>query len=298
MASGRIGSPGLGRVREAGNSGVRRRRVDLASLAVLPAGLVVVLLAQFIEGGAIRSLLQGPAALIVFGGTCAAVLVSHSPSEVWRALRAAARTFANMPDDENATELATSMVGYAIRAQRNGLLTLDGDLDAIENPFLRTGLSLIVDGASTDQVKDALAVERMAREREEDAPARVFDAAAGYAPTLGILGAVLGLIQVMEHLGEPGALGSGIAVAFVATVYGVGSANLLFLPIAGRLREHAAAAAHCRDLIEEGLYALEQRLSPRLVAQRMRTLAPDMPRIEDIASRVAQAAAPAARMSA
>jgi chemotaxis protein MotA len=121
-------------------------------------------------------------------------------------------------------------------------------------------------------LRDVVATERRARDADDEAPARVFEAAAGYAPTLGILGAVLGLIQVMQHLSEPGALGAGIATAFVATIYGVGSANLLFLPIAGRMRERAETASRRRDLIAEALFSIHARMNPRMVAQKLKAL--------------------------
>jgi chemotaxis protein MotA len=262
---------------------VKKRRLDLPSLAVLPAGVALVLLAQRLEGGAIHSLLQGPAALIVFGGTLAALLISYSPREVRRAIAAAARTFVRVEADSK--QLTAALVGYAVRLQRRGLLSLDAEVDGIEDPFLRGGLSLVVDGVPMGQLRDVLAAGRAASAADDEAPARVFEAAAGYAPTLGILGAVLGLIQVMEHLNQPGALGSGIAVAFVSTVYGVGAANLLFLPLAGRVRERAAAADRRRELITEGLFALHQRMNPRVVAQRLRAFADDAPRAEEMAAR-------------
>jgi chemotaxis protein MotA len=247
-----------------------RPRLDLRSLAVLPAGVAVVLLAQLLEGGVVRSLVQGPAALIVFGGTCAAVLITFSPADVWRAAKAAARTFVRPEDDDAA--MAARLVAYAVRIRRDGVLALEADVERITDPYLRTGLSLVVDGVSLPQLKDVLDAMRAATEADEDRPARVFEAAGGYAPTLGILGAVLGLIQVMEHLTQPGAIGSGIAVAFVATIYGVGGANLLFLPIAGRLREEATAADRRRELITEGIVALHQRLNPRMVARHLSSL--------------------------
>jgi chemotaxis protein MotA len=168
--------------------------------------------------------------------------------------------------------LAARLVALAGRAHRKGLMSLESDLSSIEDHFLRDGLTLIVDGIALEGLRDVVAMERRARDADEEAPARVFEAAAGYAPTLGILGAVLGLIQVMQHLSEPGALGAGIAVAFVATVYGVGSANLLFLPIAGRMRERAANASRRRDLIAEALFAIHARMNPRLVAQKLKVL--------------------------
>lgn len=151
-------------------------------------------------------------------------------------------------------------------------MSLEAEIDEIDHPLLRDGLALIVDGTSIEILRDMVATERRARDADEELPARVFEAAAGYAPTLGILGAVLGLIEVMHHLSEPAALGSGIAVAFVATVYGVGGANLLFLPLAGRLRERAAAASRRRDLVAEALFAIHARTNPRLVAHKLRVL--------------------------
>jgi len=248
----------------------RKRTLDLGSLATLPLGIVIVVAAQLLEGGAPRSLLQGAAGLIVFGGTTAAVLISYSPREVVRAVRAVARTFERLTDDTDA--LIARLIAISSRAHRKGLMSLEADLGDLDNRFLRDGLTLIVDGVSIETLRDMVTVERRAREADEELPARVFEAAAGYAPTLGILGAVLGLIEVMQHLSEPAALGSGIAVAFVATVYGVGAANLIFLPLAGRLRERGATAVRNRDLVAEALFAIHARTNPRLVAQKLKVL--------------------------
>jgi chemotaxis protein MotA len=265
------------------------RRLDAASLAILPAGILIVLAAQLLEGGTARSLVQGPAALIVFGGTAAALLISYSPRQVLRAIRAAAATFT--VEGEDMPALVSRFVGYGVRSHRKGLLSLDSEIEAVEDPFLKSGLSLVVDGVAQEQLEVVLDAWRSAQASHDEAPARVFDAAAGYAPTLGILGAVLGLIHVMQNLAQPSALGSGIAVAFVATVYGVGAANLLFLPIAGRLRERAARAARRRELVTEGLLALHQRMHPRVMAHRLRAFETDTGGPADAASRPAEAAA-------
>jgi chemotaxis protein MotA len=249
---------------------IRKRRLDIASILTLPLGIAVVIGAQLIEGGSPRSLVQAAAGLIVFGGTLAAVLVSYSPREVMRAIRAVAETFRVAEDTTDV--LAQRLVGIAGRAHRKGVMALENELGAIEDVFLRDGLMLVVDGIAIEALRDVIATERRARDADDEAPARVFEAAAGYAPTLGILGAVLGLIQVMQHLSQPGALGSGIAVAFVATVYGVGSANLLFLPLAGRMRERAAFGSRRRDLIAEALFAIHARMNPRLVAHKLKAL--------------------------
>ncbi|HEV8316266.1 MAG TPA: flagellar motor protein [Vicinamibacterales bacterium] len=278
------------------SSGHGRRRLDLASILALPVGIIVVLVGQAIEGGAMRSLLQGAAALIVFGGTLGAVLISFSPAEVWRAVRAAAATFTAADDD--ATSVTARLVGLSIIAHRKGLLALDSEIDTIEDPFLRTGLTLAVDDTSSETLREMLGLEMAMRAADDDAPARVFDAAAGYAPTLGILGAVLGLIQVMEHLTAPGSLGSGIAVAFVATVYGVGSANLIFLPIAGRLRERGQLAARRRELVAEGIAAIGQQQHPRMVAQKLRAFAGTGLRVDDVAARLSTKPSEAIRVPA
>lgn len=258
-----------------------RRSVQWGSLAAIGIGIVIVVAAQALDGGTLSALLQGPAALIVFGGTCAATLISYSPATVLDAVRAAIRTFTE--DDDDLDALSAQLIALSIRAHRRGLLDLESEVEMVQDPFLRNGLALAVDGVSSDMLREALTVERQALESREDVPARVFEAAAGYAPTLGILGAVLGLIRVMEHLATPAALGNGIAMAFVATVYGVGTANLLLLPIAARLRERSAAASRRRDLITETLIDVQQRINPRLVAQKARVFTNAMPRIDEIA---------------
>lgn len=265
---------------------IRRRRaglgLDIGSIAVLPAGVLLILLAQSIDGMPLGSLVQLPAALVVVGGTIAAVMISFNVEELGRAVRAAAQTFKQVEDDTDA--LAATMVTLSMRAFRRGLLTIEADVEQVSDPFLREGLMLAVDGSTLDEIKEQLAIESAAREADEEVPARVFEAAAGYAPTLGILGAVLGLVQVMQRLDTPGSLGSGIAMAFVATVYGVATANLLLLPVAGRLRERAALAAKRRDLMTQGVCAIQARMNPRLVARRLRSFSTEMPKIEEMAS--------------
>lgn len=262
----------------------RRRwpRLDLLSILLAPLGIAVIAVAQLLDGSRLGALIQGPSALVVFGGTLGAILITHSPLEVFRALRAAVEAF-RAPDDDIDT-LAATIVTLSIRAHRRGPAALEPDLDHVADPLLQSGLSLVVDGTTPELLKQVLTLESRAQEAAEDVPARIFEAAAGYAPTLGILGAVLGLMRVMEHLGSPGMLGSGIALAFVATVYGVGLANLVLLPIAGRLRERSLMRARRRELIVEGLEALQQRMNPRLVAQKVRAFSSRMPRIDELAA--------------
>jgi chemotaxis protein MotA len=161
------------------------------------------------------------------------------------------------------------VLAYSTRARRTGVLSLEGDLDSEPDPFLRRALSMAVDGATQAEIRHTLEIEMDARAEEDEIPSRVFEAAGGYAPTIGILGAVIGLIHVMENLADPSKLGSGIAIAFVATIYGVGSANLLFLPIASRLRQRAEAAARRRELLIDAALAIQEGVNPRLIEQRL-----------------------------
>ncbi len=272
-------------------SGTRRRGIfgfDISSIIVAPIGLAVLLVAQRVSGLTIQSLVHVPAALVVFGGTLGAVLISYSPRNILDACRAAGRAFRVVDDDVDA--LATTLVGMSVRAHRHGLMSIEADVEKLGDPFLRHGLTLAVDNSDPGVIDEFLAAERSARDAAEEAPARVFEAAAGYAPTLGILGAVLGLIRVMQNLGTPATLGSGIAAAFVATAYGVGIANLVLLPLAGRLRERAFHAARRRELITQAVCAIHKRSNPRLVAQGLRAHSVDMPRgVEDVAPTTAKA---------
>lgn len=264
----------------------RRRlpRLDLLSIVLAPLGVAVILLAQWLDGSALGALLQGSSALVVGGGTLAAILVSYTPADIAAAGRAAIRAFRAADDDLDM--LAATMVTLSIRAHRRGLPALEQEIDDHPDPFLRDGLALVIDGTETQTFTELLALEKASREAEDEAPARIFEAAAGYAPTMGILGAVLGLMRVMEHLGSPGVLGGGIALAFVATVYGVGAANLILLPIAGRLRERAAFQARRRELIAHGLHALQQRLNPRLLAHKLRAYSSRVPRIDELSAHI------------
>ena len=266
------------------SSSITSRRRDgwhWMSMSAVLLGIALVAAVQLYDGGTLPALLHFPAAIIVFGGTCAATLVSYSPAAVGRALGSARDAFRGT--EENVDELSTYLVTLAIRAHRGGLLALEGQLPLVRDPFLRNGLTLVVDGASTRMLRDALRTERLAVEAREDVAPRVFETAAGYAPTLGILGAVLGLMRVMEHLAAPSALGAGIATAFVATVYGVGFANLVLLPIAARLRERIADRAHRRDLVMETLFDVQRRINPRLVAHKTSGFVTKVPRVDEVA---------------
>jgi chemotaxis protein MotA len=248
----------------------KNRRVEYATLVGVPAALAIVLLAQILEGSPARALWQPTAALVVFGGTLAAVFVSYPAALVLRTVHAVKDAFVTY--SEPAEAVMASILKYSQISRRKGLIALEVEIDRAPDPFMRAALILVVDGTNAKIARQVLEVESDARREHAEAPADVLETAAGYSPTLGILGAVLGLIHVMQSLGEPTKLGSGIAVAFVATVYGVGIANLVLLPLATKLRGVARREAITREVIIEGLSAVQEGLNPRIIEQKLRGL--------------------------
>ena len=241
----------------------RRPKRDLASFAGLLLIGAVVVAAQIAEGGALRALLQPTAALVVFGGTAAALLLSFPLPLLVRSARAVASVFRVTSEPEPA--LVGRFEQFAVRVLRKGVVALEPEISVADDPFLRRALGMVADGVEATEIRESLSMFSEAREDGEDECALVLETAAGYAPTLGILGAVLGLIRVMENLATPAGVGTGIAVAFVSTVYGVGVANLLLLPLAARLRAVSRTGALTRELIIEGAVILQRRVHPRLV---------------------------------
>jgi chemotaxis protein MotA len=243
---------------------------DRATLAGVPLAAVVLLGAQWLEGGALRTLLQPTAALVVFGGTLAALLVSYPFSMIAATVRAIARAFDAAVEPDR--QLVIRLTEYAVRARRHGIASLEAEIDSSNDPFLSRAIELATDGFRPQEVRRLLETDSQTRELHDAEPADVLEAAAGYAPTLGILGAVLGLIHVMENLAAPGRLGAGIAVAFVATVYGVGSANLVFLPLATKVRARARGDASRREVTIEAIASIQLNTHPRLIEQQLAAL--------------------------
>jgi chemotaxis protein MotA len=243
-------------------------RADITTLIGIPLGVGMIVVGQVLEGGSPWSIVQATAALIVFGGTLGAVLVSFSLADVKQAAVGLRRIF--FEDVEPPESTIGTILGYAKIARKYGILALEDASAAAKDPLLRKGLMLAVDGVNPKVLRDMLEIDIDAAEDRDLVPARVFESAGGYSPTVGILGAVLGLIHVMENLSDPTKLGGGIAVAFVATVYGVGLANLLLLPIATKLRRRAGDANRRRILLFEGVLAIQEGLNPRLIDQKLR----------------------------
>jgi chemotaxis protein MotA len=174
-----------------------------------------------------------------------------------------------LPPRSDLSALIAQLAGWAADARRDGILALENHLPGIEDAFIRNGVQMLVDGFEPERIREALEVETVAWEERQRAAAKVWEAAGGYAPTIGILGAVLGLIHVMENLSDPAKLGSGIAVAFVATVYGVGSANLLFLPVASKLKTLISREVRRREIVADGVLGVANGENPQVIEGRL-----------------------------
>lgn len=243
--------------------------------------LAGIALGLYLDGGRIGQLLQPTAALIVLGGTFGAVVLQFPARVITEALRQLKHVF--LGEHDPAAQLINDISRYAVLARKNGLLSLEKEAESIGDTFLRKGLMMAVDGAKPEEIRSALEMTLHAGAEQEELLPRVFEAAGGYAPTIGILGAVMGLIQVMQKLENMNEVGRGIAVAFVATIYGVGLANLLFLPCAGRLRLMVERRQVVRELVIEGVVAIVERTNPRMIEAKLSVYLPPKARLEAVA---------------
>jgi len=237
--------------------------MDKSSVAGVVLAIVGLVAGLFLEGGNLAQILQPTAAMIVFGGTLGAVLLQFPLATVFAAFRSMGSLF--VAPKKHHDHVAKLLVEFANKARRNGVVSLDSELGSIENPFLRQALMLAVDGTEPNDLRRIMRVSMdSTTEGEERLPA-VFESAGGFSPTIGILGAVLGLIQVMQHLDNITEVGRGIAVAFVATIYGVGIANLFFLPFAGKMRIRIREEHQCREMMLEGVASILEGINPRML---------------------------------
>jgi chemotaxis protein MotA len=227
-------------------------------------GIVAGLL---LEGGNLRQIVQPTAALIVFGGTLGAVMLQFPLPVIVTAVRRLGSVFVHRA--ANPELMVLQLVQYAQRARRDGIVSLDSNLVEIEDPFLRRSLMLAVDGTEPEELRKIMELELENEAEYEERVPQVFESAGGFAPTIGIIGAVLGLIQVMQHLDKIDEVGRGIAVAFVATIYGVGSANLVYLPIAGKLRLRLREAQIAREMTLEGVISILEGMNPRMLETKL-----------------------------
>ncbi|ENO76227.1 flagellar motor protein [Thauera mechernichensis] len=241
--------------------------MDKISLVGLTLGIAAIVIGQVLEGGHISSLVQPTAFLIVIGGTLGAVMLQSPLRSFVEGMRMARWVF--VPPAMSAQAVIEQVENWSHVARKEGLLTLENQIERLSDPFMRKGLQLLVDGVEPNRLREILEVEVGVWEGQLRQSARVWEAAGGYAPTIGILGAVMGLIHVMENLSDPSRLGAGIAVAFVATIYGVGFANLVFLPIAKKLVAHIITLTTQREMFIDGLVGIANGDNPRIIASRM-----------------------------
>lgn len=241
--------------------------MDKSTFAGIALAVLGIAAGLMLEGGKIAQIIQPTAAMIVFGGTLGAVMVQFPIRVVIDAAEGMKKIFLYKTPDVVA--LIQEIVAHGNKARRFGIVSLDDDLPDIKNPFLQKTLTLAVDGTDPLELRRMVELELENTAEREDHIPKVFEAAGGFAPTIGIIGAVLGLIQVMQHLDNINEVGKGIAVAFVATIYGVGSANIFFLPAAGKLKLRIREEQIIRDMTLEGVVSILEGMNPRMLEMKL-----------------------------
>ena len=241
--------------------------MDKSSLIGIFLAVGGILAGLLIEGGNLRQIVQPTAAMIVFGGTLGAVMLQFPLPVVLQAMRRFGSVF--VTPKENPQDTIRRLVDFAQKARRSGVVSLDAELPEIEEPFLKRSLMLAVDGTEPEELRKIMELELDNQAEYEEQVPQVFESAGGFAPTIGIIGAVLGLIQVMQHLDKIDEVGRGIAVAFVATIYGVGSANLLYLPVAGKMKLRIRDEQINREMTLEGVASILEGMNPRMLETKL-----------------------------
>ena len=241
--------------------------MDRSTLGGILIALLGIGCGLLLDGGNLTQVVQPTAALIVLGGTVGAVMIQFPLPVVLQSVRQLKTVFFN-PKGESEI-LVQNLVRYALKARKEGLLSLDTELSKIQDPFLKETLMLAIDGVATGDLRKMMELQLDYRGEKDERIPKVFEAAAGFAPTIGIIGAVLGLIQVMQHLQDISEVGKGIAVAFVATIYGVGSANLFFLPWAGKLRIRIREQQVIQEMTLEAILSIADGINPRTLETQL-----------------------------
>ncbi|KQQ57149.1 flagellar motor protein [Pseudomonas sp. Leaf127] len=241
--------------------------MDVLSLIGLILAFIAIIGGNFLEGGHAGALLNGPAALIVLGGTLAASLIQSPMSAFKRSMQIF--PWILFPPRFDLSGGIDRIISWSLTARKEGLLGLESIADTEPDPYARKGLQLLVDGAEPETIRSILEVDFITQETRDIQAAKVFEGMGGYAPTIGIIGAVMGLIHVMGNLADPSQLGSGIAVAFVATIYGVASANLFLLPVANKLKAIALRQSRYREMLLEGLLSIAEGENPRSIELKL-----------------------------
>lgn len=243
--------------------------MDIASIGGILVAIVGILAGMMIEGGSIGQITQPTAALIVIGGTMGAVMLQFPLKTFLAALKQAMKVFFSSGADGE--EVLKQLVQFANKARKSGIVSLDQDLGLVKDPFLKQALMLAIDGTEPNEVRKIMQMELENKSEMEEKIPQVFEAAGGYSPTVGIIGAVLGLIQVMQHLDNITEVGRGIAVAFVATIYGVALANLICLPAAGKLKIRHREEQMVKEMMLEGVISILEGMNPRMMETKLRT---------------------------
>ena len=241
--------------------------MDYLSFIGVAIAFAAILGGNWLEGGHLEMLANGPAMIIVLGGSIGAVLLQTPMQLFLRSMRMLGMVF--LPPARRLEETVDKLVDWSKIARKDGLLGLEAAVQGEGDVFVRKGMQLLVDGNEPDEIRHTLEVELDSRERFDLQASKVLEAMGGYSPTIGIIGAVMGLIHVMQNLTDPSKLGSGIATAFVATIYGVGLANLFLLPMANKLKAYVLQESHYRELVIEGLVAISEGENPRQIETRL-----------------------------
>ena len=241
--------------------------MDKATWGGVVLGVGGIMGGLLLEGGRLSQVLQPTAAMIVFGGTAGAVLIQFPLPVVGKAIRYLGKVFFQPKSDPFA--MVQELVRFAKRARREGIVSLDAELNQIQEPFLKKSLMLAVDGTEPQELRSMMELELDNQAEYEERIPQVLESAGGFSPTIGIIGAVMGLIQVMQQLDKIDEVGRGIAVAFVATIYGVGSANLFFLPSAGKLRMRIREEQILREMTLEGVVSILEGMNPRVLETKL-----------------------------
>jgi chemotaxis protein MotA len=243
--------------------------MDILSILGLFLAVVAVVLGSILKGAGVAALVSSAAFVIVLVGTVASILIQAPNSALRRSLQMFGWIF--KPPVVKPQVLAEKIVEWSKTARRKGLISLEQEIAKEDDPFVRRGLELVYDGTPPETIRKVLEIEMDAREQADMAGAKVFEGMGVYAPTLGIIGAVLGLMSVMQNLADPSSLGKGIAAAFVATVYGIGFANLFFLPVASKLKAITQQNTRLREMICEGMASIAEGENPRVIELRLQS---------------------------
>ena len=241
--------------------------MDKSSFGGVVVAIGGILLGLTLEGGKVAQIIQPTAAMIVFGGTLGAVMIQFPLPVVLAAFGRLGSVFIDKSKDPHAQ--IGEIVRYAQKARKEGIVSLDSEIEQIADPFLKKSLMLAVDGTEPQELQKMMELELDNQAEHEEHIHKVFESAGGFAPTVGIIGAVLGLIQVMQHLDNITEVGRGIAVAFVATIYGVGIANLFFLPFAGKMRIRIHDEHQRREMMIEGVISILEGMNPRMLEVKL-----------------------------